>query len=101
MKTKISLLAVGHATSALLAISFAVCVAFDLLFPDYAMYTSWQVLLPGFEWLSLNSFILGLLETYLFGWYLALIWVPIYNLVTNKSKHECGHHDSNHKAHAH
>lgn len=96
MKTKISLLAVGHATSAFLAISFTLCVLFDLLFPDYAMYPSWQVLLPGFEWISWNSYFLGLIESYAFGWYLALIWVPIYNLITgkNKGKHQCCHHDA-------
>ena len=52
----ISLLGVGHATSLTLAISFALCVAFDLLFPQQAMYETWQKLLPGFEWISWQSF---------------------------------------------
>jgi hypothetical protein len=38
MKTGISLVAVGHATSLFLAITFTVCVGFDLLFPEHAMY---------------------------------------------------------------
>ncbi len=52
MKTGISLFAVGHATSIFLAITFALCVGFDLLIPSHAMYQSWQKLLPGFEWIS-------------------------------------------------
>ncbi len=100
MKTSISFLAVGHATSALLAISFTLCVVFDLLFPNYAMYGSWQALVPGFEWLSWQSYFLGLIETYAYGWYFALIWVPIYNLVTSKNKHECCHHKDSHHSHA-
>jgi len=48
MKTGVSLIAVGHASSLLLAISFTLCVVFDLLFPDHAMYQSWQTLVPGF-----------------------------------------------------
>jgi len=50
MRTGISLLAVGHATSFVLAISFALCVGFDLLLPEHAMFGTWQQLLPGFEW---------------------------------------------------
>ncbi|MCF6325036.1 MAG: DUF5676 family membrane protein [Gammaproteobacteria bacterium] len=80
-KAGFSLLGVGHATSLLLAISFTLCVGFDLLLPDHAMYETWQKLLPGFEWLSWKSFLLGLIEAYGYGWYFALIWVPIYNFV--------------------
>lgn len=81
MNTRLSLVAVGHATSTLFIISFILCVVFDLLFPELAMYQAWQKLLPGFEWLSWRSFFLGAIEAYGFGWYIALIWVPIYNLV--------------------
>ena len=77
----LSLTAVGHASSATLAITFALCVAFDLAFPEMAMFGTWQRLLPGFEWLSWKDFLLGLAETYGYGWYFALIWVPIYNAV--------------------
>lgn len=80
MKKSISLTAVGHATSLVLAISFTLCVGFDILFPQYAMYEVWQKLLPGFKFISFGSFFLGLIETYAYGWYFALIWVPIYNL---------------------
>ncbi len=85
MKTGLSLVAVGQATSLLLAISFTLCVAFDLAFPSHAMYGTWQKLLPGFEWLSWKSFFLGLLESYGYGWYFALIWVPIYNVFATRS----------------
>ena len=86
MKQTISLAGVGHATSLTLAISFALCVAFDLLFPEHAMYQAWRDLLPGFEWLSWKSFFLGLVESYLYGWYFALIWVPIYNFTAGRSQ---------------
>ena len=83
MNTPVSIRAVGHATSALLSISFAICVVFDLLFPDYAMHRAWQAYLPGFEWLSWSSFVLGLVESYAYGWFFALVWVPIYNLANS------------------
>jgi len=80
MKSSLSISAFGHATSLFLAITFTLCVAFDLVFPQMAMYQSWQTLLPGFTWISGPSFILGLVESYGYGWYVSLIWVPLYNV---------------------
>ena len=88
MKRGISLIAVGHATSLLLAITFTLCVVFDLLFPDMAMFQVWLKLLPGFEWLSWPSFLLGLVESWGYGWYFTLIWVPIYNFFAAREKVE-------------
>tara|TARA_R110001583_G_scaffold1612_7_gene12726 strand:- start:6238 stop:6498 length:261 start_codon:yes stop_codon:yes gene_type:complete len=86
MKHKISLFAFGHATSLFLLMIFSICVTFDLLFPEHAMYESWLRLLPGFEWLSWKSFFLGLIESYAYGWFIALIWVPLYNYFGSKNK---------------
>jgi len=80
MKQGFSLSAVGHATSLLMAITFSVCVIFDLMFPEMAMYQVWVKLLPGFEWLNWRSFLLGLVESYGYGWYFALVWVPLHNV---------------------
>ncbi len=85
MKHAISFTAFGNASSLFLAISFALCVGFDLLFPAHAMYQAWQHLLPGFEWISWKSFFLGLIESYGYGWYVTLIWVPLYNVFTARS----------------
>ena len=85
MKHSLSLVACGHATSLFLAITFVLCVGFDLIFPHMAMYRSWQALLPGFTWISWSSFLLGLLESYGYGWYVALIWVPLYNVLSARA----------------
>ncbi len=50
------------------------CVLFDYLFPAHAMHTAWQDMLPGFEWNSASGFIIGLVESYLYGWYIVLVW---------------------------
>lgn len=84
MKSGISLTALGHATSLTLAITYALCVGFDLLFPEHAMYQVWQNLLPGFEWLSWKGFFIGLIESYSYGWYFALVWTPIYNVFVSR-----------------
>lgn len=81
MRSTLPLTAVGHATSSFLAISFVLCIAVSLIFPAHTMAQSLQGLLPGFEWLTLKGFLLGLIESYGYGWYATLIWVPIYNVV--------------------
>lgn len=81
MKTAPSVKVVGHATSLFLVVTFTLCVAFDLLFPEAAMFPLWETLLPGFRWVSWKSFLLGLIESYYYGWYVALVWVPLYRLV--------------------
>lgn len=85
MKPGLSLSAFGHATSVFLAVTFTLCVAFDLIFPGIAMYQNWQALLPGFVWISWPSFLLGLVESYGYGWYFALIWVPVYNVMNARA----------------
>jgi len=86
MSQTLSLRGIGHASSLTLAISFTLCVLFDLLLPEHAMYQTWRALLPGFEWLSWKSFSIGLIESYLYGWYFALIWVPIYNFASRRKE---------------
>ena len=86
MTRGLSLIAAGHATSLLLAITFSLCVAFDLIFPDMAMYQVWLKLLPGFEWLSWPSFFIGLAESYGYGWFIALIWVPLCNFAASRQR---------------
>lgn len=71
---------VGSALAVFLAITFVLCVGFDLLFPGLAMYQSWMQLLPGFTWLSWGSFLLGLVESLAYGFYIALVFCPLFNL---------------------
>ncbi len=86
MRAGILFSAVGHASSLFLAISFTLCVLFDLMFPEHAMFEAWQKLLPGFEWISWKSYFIGLAWSYGYGWYFALIWVPIYNFVVTRAR---------------
>jgi len=76
---------IGNTTSLFLAITYIICVSFDLLMPEMAMHTAWEIFLPGFVWLSFASFVLGLVETYAYGWYVALLWGALYN-VFNQQK---------------
>ena len=71
----------GWALSLFLVLTYLVCIAFDLIFPGYAMYEIWSGLLPGFVWLTPVGFIIGLVESFLYGWYAALIFGGLYNAI--------------------
>lgn len=74
----------GLALGLFFTISFILCVGFDLIFPGQAMYQSWMRLLPGFTWLTLGSFLLGLVESFAYGFYVALVFCPLYNFFVGK-----------------
>ena len=80
---RIPVIALGMSLGLFLAITFVLCVGFDLLFPGQAMYQTWLRLLPGFTWLTWPSFLLGLVESFAYGWYVALIFGPLFNFFAN------------------
>ncbi len=75
----VPVVSLGWALSLFLAISYVVCVGFDLIFPDLAMYPVWIGLMPGMTWLSIPSFLIGLVEAFAYGWYTALLAGGLYN----------------------
>ncbi|MFQ5692369.1 MAG: DUF5676 family membrane protein [Nitrospinota bacterium] len=73
---------VGTSVGLFLAVSYVLCVVTDLSWPGtFQMYRVWSPLLPGFTWLTWGSFFLGLIESFLYGWYFALVFVPLYRLL--------------------
>ncbi len=76
---RIPVYAFGMSLGLFFAITYVLCVVFDLVFPSQAMHPVWSPLLPGFTWLSWPSFFLGLVETFAYGWYVALVFGPLYN----------------------
>ncbi len=63
-----------------LTTSYLLCVIYGLITPETLhMHQFLEVVLPGFKWLSFGSFIIGLIESFLWGAYIGLVYVPIYN----------------------
>lgn len=76
---RIPVVALGMSLGLFLAVTYVLCVLFDLWFPQHEMYRVWGQLLPGFTWINWPSFGLGLIETFAYGWYVALIFAPLFN----------------------
>ncbi len=67
------------------AVTFVVCVVYGLLAPKaFHMVQLLEIMLPGFRWLSVGSFVLGLVESFLYGAYAGLVFVPLYNFVARR-----------------
>ena len=61
-------------------VSFLVCVAYGLATPQSLhMHGFLEQVLPGFKWLTWQGFFIGLVESFLFGAYAGMVYVPIYN----------------------
>jgi hypothetical protein len=61
-------------------ISFVVCVIYGLVVPaSLHAAQALEAVLPAFKWLTFGGFVLGLLESFLYGAYAGLVFVPIYN----------------------
>jgi len=83
---QIRIVPLGMALGLFLSLTFILCVLFDLWFPDFAMYPAWSILLPGFVWISWSSFFIGLVESFAYGWYVVLLFVPLYNFFSRRSR---------------
>ena len=76
---RLPVFAFGMSLGTFLAVTYLLCVLFGLGFPEAAMNSVWSPLLPGFSWLDWPNFFLGLIETIAYGWYVALIFCPLFN----------------------
>ena len=82
----IPVLALGMALSLSLVITYVLCVVGYLVFPNLPIeHSALSIFLPGFTLLSWSSFFLGLIETFGWGWYVALVFGPIYNFFAARS----------------
>jgi hypothetical protein len=62
-------------------VTFTLCVLWGMLLPSLHArgVPVLEAILPGFTWLSFGSFVLGLVEVFLYGMYIALVLVPLFN----------------------
>jgi hypothetical protein len=68
-----------------MALSFTICVLGGVLAPGLPIpHRTLELLLPGFTWISPATFILGLAESFLYGVYAGLLFVPLHNFFARR-----------------
>ena len=71
------------------AFTFFLSVADGLATPEnFHMHAFLEQALPGFKWRSWASFIVGLVESFLYGVYAGLVYVPVYNVLRRRWGHD-------------
>jgi len=84
--TRIPITALGLSLSLFFVIAYVLCILFYLVIPDVGSgHKFLELMLPFFELLSWQSFLLGLVESFAFGWIIALVWGPLYNFFATRS----------------
>jgi hypothetical protein len=67
---------------------YLLCIAYGLFNPAKGhMVEFLTILLPGFEWLTVKGFMIGLIKSFLYGALLGLVYVPIHNVLARLFEH--------------
>jgi hypothetical protein len=69
-----------------LAVSYLLCVLYGMVVPEklHGMKVLLEAALPAFKWLTFGGFVLGLIESFLYGAYIGIVFVPIYNFINKR-----------------
>jgi hypothetical protein len=90
----LSIKVVGLALSALFAVTYVLVVLFcalvglsapasGMMTTSYMMSNALQAAMPGFGW-HVTGFVIGLVLTVVYGFYVAVVFVPVYNFLRRR-----------------
>jgi hypothetical protein len=86
--SSLSIKRLGLSLSTFFAISYVICIMGYLLVPDFPVkHEAPSIFLPGFKLLSWQSYFLGLIESFVWGWYIAAVFVSLYNFFGRRVTH--------------
>lgn len=83
---RLEILPLGLSLGSFLVISYVLCVLFGVFVSDRGMHQLFAQLLPGFIWITWPSFFLGVIWSFLCGWYVAVVFAPLFNFFTERTQ---------------
>ncbi len=77
---------VSWSSGIFMAITFILCILYGLIVPQrlHGMSDFLEAVLPAFRWLTFGGFLLGIVESFLYGAYIGIVFVPIYNFLSKR-----------------
>ena len=81
MTGRIPVVVLGLSLGLFLVVTYVLCVLYGLLVTEQGMHQLLPMLLPGFTWLDWPSFLIGLAWAFAYGWYVAVVFAPIFNVL--------------------
>ena len=76
---RLEVVALGMSLATFFVITYLLCILFGFVQPRASMHQLLPLLLPGFVWLTWLGFLIGLAWAFAYGWYVALLFAPLYN----------------------
>jgi hypothetical protein len=68
------------------AITFVLCILYGLVAPpQYHAGELLEKVLPGFRWITPGGFLVGLVETFVYGGYIGLLVGSLYNALQRRA----------------
>ena len=80
--SRIAIVPLGLTLSFFLVITYVLCVIYGMLGFQQGMHQLLFQIIPGFTWITWPSFFIGLFWTFVLGWYIALVFAPLFNFFT-------------------
>ena len=81
----VPVVALGLSLSLFFVIFYVLCIIGYLVVPGLPIkHEALGIFLPGFELLSWSTFVLGLIESFIWGWFIALIFTPLFNYFSRR-----------------
>jgi len=83
---RLAVVPLGLSLASFFVISYVLCVLFGVLVSERGIHQLFAQLLPGFTWITWPSFLLGLLWSFVFGWYFAVVFAPLFNFFAARTQ---------------
>lgn len=84
---RLSIGVVGITVSSFFVITYATCIAGYILLPSIPItHSALALFLPGFTRLDWNTIFIGLAGSILWGWYIAVVFCPLYNFYARQGR---------------
>ena len=80
--SRITIVPLGLTLGCFLVITYIGCVLYGLLGFQQGMHQLLFQIIPGFTWINWPSFFIGLFWNFVWGWYIALVFAPLFNFFT-------------------
>ena len=84
--TRLAIVPLGLSLGSFLVITYLLCVLFGIFVSDRGMHQLLSQLLPGFTWITWPSFFLGLFWSVVYGWYIAVVFAPLFNFFSVRTR---------------
>jgi hypothetical protein len=83
---QLSIVPIGMSLGIFFVVTYLLCILYGFAASAESMHQLISMLIPGFTWISWGSFFLGFVLSFAYGWYVAIVFAPLYNLFVARNQ---------------